>query len=152
MKRLSVFGGLAVSWCAIALLAACGSDVTQDESEEPTKGPNEGAPSCFDVESELFGAQGTADTAGCAGAGCHDPLQEQLDLVSPGVSQRLLGVAVGGACASTALVADSSDPEGSLVYQKVSGSTPSCGSPMPLVGAKLSGEQLACLAEYLGAL
>ena len=152
MKHLHMFRMLACSWCACALLAACGSDVAQEGSDEPTGVSQEGTPPCFDVESELFGAETTDDTPGCAGAGCHDPGQGQLDLVSPGVSQRLLGVAVGGSCASSALVANSSDPEGSLLYEKVAGSTPPCGNPMPLVGPKLSGEQLACLAEYLGAL
>jgi len=97
---------------------------------------------CGDVVTRIF-------VPSCGGTGCHDAKgpQQDLDLVSPGVAARVVGVP-GIGC--TATLADPSDPEASLLYQKLS-PTPPCGSPMPLARPALSDEDVACVLAWIAA-
>jgi hypothetical protein len=85
----------------------------------------------------------------CGGTGCHGATgpQQDLDLVSPGVAARVVGVP-GIGC--TAILADPANPEASLIYQKLS-PTPPCGSPMPLARPALSDEDAACVLAWIAA-
>lgn len=86
----------------------------------------------------------------CNGEICHGSSgtpAADLDLVSPGVEERISG-AQGVNCSG--LIADSADPEGSLLYSKVA--TPTCGAPMPLGGAALTADELTCMRQFISGL
>jgi hypothetical protein len=87
----------------------------------------------------------------CGGGICHsngESTAAGLDLTSPGVEQRVSGAA-GTACAG--VLADPSDPEGSLLYTKV-GDAPTCGTRMPLTGEPLTEDELSCMRDWISGL
>lgn len=79
--------------------------------------------------------------------GCHGATESQagLDLVSPPMAQRLVGTPsfADGDCAERMLI--STDGEHLLVDKL--GSSPSCGSRMPLEGA-LAKSDIECIARW----
>jgi hypothetical protein len=97
---------------------------------------------CGDVVTRIFVAQ-------CGDGGCHGELspQQGLDLVSPGVAARVVGVAAKG-CAAT--LADPSNPRNSFLFQKLAPKPP-CGSQMPLARTPLSAADAACLLDWIAA-
>jgi len=103
-------------------------------------GPNLGP--CGDVVERIF-------EPSCGGTGCHGATgaQQGLDLVSPGIAERVVGVS-GIGCSAT--LADPANPEASLIYQKLS-PTPPCGSPMPLARPALSDDDAACVLAWIAA-
>jgi len=85
----------------------------------------------------------------CSVSGCHsstDPAQG-LDLQSPGVPSRLVGVAPTGSGCSGVLV-DPKNPTASLLYEKLTNAPP-CGIPMPFGGKPLSSHDLSCVAAWI---
>jgi hypothetical protein len=108
----------------------------------PPGEPDAGLGPCGDVVARIFDPS-------CGGTGCHGGTgaQQNLDLVSPGVAARVVGVS-GVGCAS--ILADPANPESSLIYQKLS-PTPPCGSPMPLARPALSDEDAACVLAWIAA-
>jgi hypothetical protein len=88
----------------------------------------------------------------CAGSVCHSATDEKaagLDLVSPGVADRVKNIASASAgCGGSMLVAPG-DPGGSLLYKKVSMDQPPCGSRMPLAQDPLSEEDIGCVASWI---
>lgn len=120
--------------------AAVPSDAGSDAAAGSDAGPDLGP--CGDVVERIF-------VPSCGGTGCHGATgsQQDLDLVSEGVAQRVVGVS-GVGC--TATLADPADPEASLLYQKLS-PTPPCGSPMPLARPALSDEDVACVLAWIAA-
>ncbi len=119
---------------AVPTEAGAGAGVEADAG--PDLGP------CGDVVTRIF-------VPSCGGTGCHDATgpQQDLDLVSPGVAARVVGVR-GLGCNAT--LADPGNPEASLIYQKLS-PTPPCGSPMPLARPALSDEDVACVLAWIAA-
>jgi len=107
----------------------------------PVSDAGNGGP-CGDVVARIF-------VPSCGGTGCHGATgpQQDLDLVSPGVAARVVGVP-GIGC--TSILADPDNPEASLIYQKLS-PTPPCGSPMPLARPALSDEDTACILTWIAA-
>jgi len=99
-----------------------------------------GSNACGDVAARIF-------SPSCGGTGCHGAIaaQQGLDLVSPGLATRVVGVP-GKGCAVT--LADPQDPAGSLLYQKLS-ATPPCGAPMPLARPPLSSADAACVLAWI---
>ena len=97
---------------------------------------------CGDVVTRIFVVQ-------CGDGGCHGELspQQGLDLVSPGVASRVVGVAAKGC---TATLADPSNPQSSFLYQKLAPKPP-CGSQMPLARTPLSTADAACLLDWIAA-
>ena len=97
---------------------------------------------CGDVIARVF-------VPSCGGTGCHGPTgtQQDLDLVSPGVRERVVGVP-GTGCAST--LVDPSNPEASLIYRKLLPAPP-CGAPMPLARPPLSDQDVACVLAWIAA-
>lgn len=97
---------------------------------------------CPDIEADLFPAR-------CGTAGCHDDVTAaaMLDLVSPGVASRTVGVAATPDCDGGVLV-DPSNPAQSVMYTKL---TPDfCGpAQMPVTGAKLTEEELQCVFDWI---
>jgi len=120
--------------------AAAPADAGLDTGVEVDASPDTGP--CGDVVTRIF-------VPSCGGTGCHDAVgpQQDLDLVSPGVAARVVGVA-GVGCAS--ILADPTSPEASLIYRKLS-PTPPCGSPMPLSRPPLSDEDEACVLAWIAA-
>lgn len=117
-------------------------DATVDAAVDSTlDAPPDSTPTCaLDVEREVLRAR-------CASAGCHNAAEPVagLDLESPDAGARL--VAQRGRCRSLPLVVPG-NPEGSLLWQKVSQARPACGSRMP-VDAPLSAAELACVRQWI---
>lgn len=98
-----------------------------------------------------------ADTEGdilavrCAGSVCHSAGEQKaagLDLVSPGVAERVANVASASAECGGSMLVVPGDPNGSLLYQKL-GDAPPCGSQMPLAQEPLSDEDLDCVRSWI---
>ncbi|MEI9942515.1 MAG: hypothetical protein WDO69_35320 [Pseudomonadota bacterium] len=131
-------GSAAASGGDAATPVEAGSEAGAEAGAGPDLGP------CGDVVTRIF-------IPSCGGTGCHGAVgpQQDLDLVSPGVASRVVGVpGTGTGCVST--LADPTNPEASLIYQKLS-PTPPCGSPMPLARPALSDEDVACVLAWIAA-
>lgn len=88
----------------------------------------------------------------CAGSVCHsagDQKAAGLDLVSPGVADRVANIASASAECGGSMIVVPGDPGGSLLYEKVSMDQPPCGSRMPLAQDPLSEEEIGCLASWI---
>ena len=98
----------------------------------------------IDVEGEILATR-------CAGSVCHSATDQKaagLDLVSPGVAERVANIASASAdCGGNMLVVPG-DPGGSLLYQKL-GETPPCGSRMPLAQEPLSQDDMDCVRSWI---
>jgi hypothetical protein len=122
-------------------LGAAGNDaaVAQD-AELPEVGelPGDGA-SCPDVPQAIL-------RSNCTSAGCHNAQDKAqgLDLQSPGVGMRLVGVP---AREGPGLLIDSSAPSSSVLYTKLT-SRPPFGARMPLAGA-LDDPAIACVLAWI---
>ena len=90
----------------------------------------------------------------CGTLGCHAATESgALDLVSPGLAERLIGQSGTGAC-STELFIDAAQPAQSLIYRKLL-ATPPCGVRMPLLAAPedmATDEEQACVLAWINAL
>lgn len=89
----------------------------------------------------------------CTGSACHDARRPKagLDLETPNVSARLLGVrSIHDACAERLLLVPG-DPAASFLMDKVLGRQGACGDPMPELGA-LEPAQRRCVAEWIAAM
>lgn len=97
---------------------------------------------CGDVVTRIFAPS-------CGGTGCHSAVapQQNLDLVSPGVAARVVGVPAK-ACLQT--LVDPANPEQSLLYQKLAVKPP-CGAQMPLARPALSSADVACVLGWIAA-
>src|SRR5690606_27959151 len=85
----------------------------------------------------------------CDGSLCHGSHKPRagLDLVSPGLDQRLFHVAASADCDERKLVVPG-HPDQSVLYLKVSQDEPFCGERMP-IDRELSSDELACLKQYI---
>lgn len=87
----------------------------------------------------------------CGTTGCHDDssqAQAGLDLVSPGVEGRVVGVsALGIGCTDRALVV-AGNPENSYLLEKVLNIPGICGLQMPIVGM-LEPEEVEVLRQWI---
>lgn len=82
----------------------------------------------------------------CGMTGCHAKGSPQIDLVSDGVTDRLINKkATGMACVGRVYVA--TDGKSSLLLDKL-GSAPPCGSRMP-IGAMLSATDMKCFSDWV---
>jgi hypothetical protein len=87
----------------------------------------------------------------CGLVGCHNPASpaEGLDLYSPGVASRLIGVPEGEEPALGLLLIDPANPQNSVILTKLQASTVPFGEPMPLGETPLSSQQIACVAAWI---
>jgi hypothetical protein len=88
-------------------------------------------------------------SAKCSGSVCHstdDP--DDLNLVDPGVADRLVGVSASDKCSDRMLV-EAGNPEGSFLYQKVTQKDPACGNGMPPDGTTLTAKEISCIKDYI---
>ena len=126
----------AVTWS----LALAGCPGKLRDPERFTDAGVDGGSNCPDVPAEILAMK-------CAGSSCHGGTMPALglDLVADGVAARLVGVP---AVECKGPLADPADPEGSILYQKVAGTT--CGTRMPL-GSPLDDAEIACVKEWIAA-
>jgi len=88
----------------------------------------------------------------CAGSVCHSATDQKaagLDLVSPGVADRVRNIASASAECGGSMLVVPGDPTASLLFKKVSMDTPPCGSRMPLAQEPLSEEDIGCVASWI---
>ncbi len=156
---------------ALGLLTACPGELKDKAEFEAyaASHPDAGAPATGDAGgSETSGSSGSSPSAGssgtagneacgdvverifvpsCAGTGCHGDTspQQDLDLVSPGVKSRLVGVP-GKQCLQP--LVDLQAPEQSLIYTKLL-TKPDCGAQMPLARPPLSAAEIACVLAWV---
>jgi len=161
----------------IGLLTACPGELKNQAEFEAyaASHPEAGAPATSEASggSETNGSAGSSTSAGsagaagtsgndacgdvverifvpsCAGTGCHSDTspQQDLDLVSPDVKSRVVGVP-GKQCLQ--VLADPENPEQSLLYQKLL-VRPDCGAQMPLARPPLSSADVACVLAWIAA-
>lgn len=137
MRTRALFG---VLFCTTTCVVVSGCPGTLDDPQRfQTAGSLE---SCDARIDELL-----AKT--CAASGCHSGEQpaQGLDLASPGLEKRLVGVNPTGAGCSGVL-ADPKNPGQSLLYLKLT-ELPPCGVPMPFGGSRLSSRDLACMKTWI---
>jgi len=142
---------LLVSWlgalaAVLCLLTGCPGKLDDKEAflaaANPENASDADAGPCGDVTTRIF-------VPSCGDTGCHGRTapQQGLDLVSPGVASRVVGVSAK-ACAGA--LADPENPEGSLLYTKLL-PRPACGSQMPLARPPLSSTDAACVLAWIAA-
>lgn len=134
----------------LALAGSCAAPLEDPDrftgGGDPDGGDGVGAcPPGTDVEATILAAK-------CGGSVCHDADMPAgaLDLVSPDVAARVSGVEASPACTGN-ILAVPGDASTSLLYLKL-GSSPPCGSPMPLGGTALSADEQACINDWIEAL
>ena len=101
-------------------------------------------PPGFDVEKDLFAKS-------CTSSLCHDDTDGggKLNLLSPGVAARLVGVpSSDGSCGSRLLI-DPTTPEQSFLLEKLTSSTPACGERMPNGPTPLPAAQIECVKVWI---
>ncbi len=117
-----------------------------------------GCPASLDDPSRFFGtSEGGGDVCSdvpdnlfiptCAASGCHNPtdLAQGLDLESPGVATRLVGVrATGGA----GMLVDPTQPEQSVLYTKLTFDPP-YGARMPFGKDPLDDATIRCVLSWI---
>lgn len=127
--------------CAVVLLlSVLGVVIAASSASGCTKKPEDDLRNC-DVPA-IFASS-------CNGNGCHGALSNRgsLDLVSPGVDQRLFHVESTADCGERKLIVPG-HPEQSLLYNKITEAVPLCGDQMPL-NRKLSRSEVACIYDYI---
>ncbi|MES1185804.1 MAG: hypothetical protein ABUL60_18470 [Myxococcales bacterium] len=125
--------------------AATHGDAGAPTNEAGTSAVTAGSAStsgCGDVVTRIF-------VPTCSGTGCHGATapQQDLDLVSPGLAARVVGVQ---AKQCLQVLVDPANPEQSLMYQKLL-TKPACGAQMPLARPALSGADISCVRDWIAA-
>jgi hypothetical protein len=126
---------------ALVAAAATGCPASLDDPSRFFEAAQGSAP-CADVPDDLF-------VPTCAIAGCHNPtdLAQGLDLESPNVAARLVGVrATGGA----GMLVDPSQPQQSVLYTKLTFDPP-YGARMPFGKEPLDDATIACVLSWIQA-
>ena len=133
--------------CFVALLGACGGDVTMTQDGSIDDGA---------IDAEDFVCTTEQDVSrfvfapSCATSRCHDAdiPSARLDLETPGVTERIAGRAsVHRRCADQVLLVPG-DPAASFMMRKVLGTHGSCGDPMPNRG-EITPAQRRCIAAWI---
>jgi hypothetical protein len=135
--RLGALGALLLCTACpgeLADPALFGGDAALDD-----RAPSLGDGGCPDIPTQLLQVD-------CVSSACHSAASAQggLDLASPNVAARLVGVhAQGGG-----LLVDPADPAMSVLYTKLT-STPPFGAQMPLLGQPLDDAMMACVLTWI---
>jgi len=130
--------------CAVGLplatIFACSSS-TDSSSNLFAPSVSGCTPTTDSVQKTLFAPK-------CATAGCHAGAtpQADLDLGSPGVDARLVGVAATQCAGKTLVVAGNASA--SYLVDKL-GTKPSCGASMPSGGPVLDPSDVACISNWI---
>lgn len=104
---------------------------------EPDAAPMDELPACV---RDVFEAT-------CAGAACHGAGAALLDVLSPGVADRLVGEPASptGLCSGRTYIEPGGD---SLLLDKL-GEDPACGERMPYGALPLDDDQVQCLTDWV---
>jgi hypothetical protein len=135
---------LAALVVVVALGACAGSLDNKDEFLDAgfttATSSGSGNDPCGDVPAAIL-------TPNCGGGGCHGTMgpQNDLDLESPGVAARVVGVT---AKVCQGILADPSSPETSVIYTKLLADT-TCGLQMPLSRPPLSAMDIECVKTWI---
>jgi hypothetical protein len=143
MKRLRIVILLGALGSA-ALLLGCPGTLDDPSAFETVQ--LEPCPSGYDVEKDLF--QST-----CAASACHDSTDAAgtLDLGSPGVASRLIGVAASDPKCKSRLLIDPNSPDKSFLIEKLEKAKPQCGVQMPNGSKPLGGDVIQCVVDWVHA-
>lgn len=148
---------------AIALAAACQTSSAKPNAVGAPADPVESDPQpTGGSETGEFGPGGSCDIQallalpenGCTNAGCHgERFQGNLDLLSPGLDQRLLGVASQSEACGGELLVDPTNVDNSLLLRLIDParfqSSP-CGVMMPFGSQSgVSATSLSCFESWL---
>jgi len=148
---------------ALGLFTALGCDASlgEDNKNEPDGSGASGSTLSEEQDPFRIGCDIQAVMAkpenNCTEGGCHGAHPAAgLDLLSPGVEERLVGVAATGEdCGGSPLV-DPADPGNSLFLQKIDSERFSlglaCGGIMPIGSEGVSGEDLECFEKWVVAM
>jgi hypothetical protein len=124
---------------SVLVLASCAGEIDNpDDFSAPIRAGSL-MRLCGDVELDLL----RPNCGGCHVAGATGP--GELDLVSPGVRSRLIGVI--SSCANKPYV-DEVDRGAGFLFEKLR-AAPACGSQMLGVNGPLSESQISCLQLWL---
>ena len=132
-KRTTAMLTLALAWAS-----ACGDSTTEDASAAESQEPGGAEEAVCDAPALVATRCASCHNAAAPAAG--------LDLASAGLPGRLEGVTASANCADH-VPFDSTDPEQSLLYLKVTDAPP-CGARMPMGGMLTEDEQL-CILDWL---
>jgi hypothetical protein len=75
---------------------------------------------------------------------------EGVDLVTTGIAARLVDAPASMTCMGR-LEIDSADPMNSLLLEKITMATPSCGAGMPFLRPMLTPAEIACVEAWVTA-
>ncbi len=135
-------------WFLLSLLALAllplGCPGTLDDPEAFLDAAQATCPAGYDVEKDLF--QST-----CGASACHDATQPtgNLDLASPNVASRLIGVPASDPKCASKLLVNPKNPDSSFLLEKLESSKPSCGVQMPKGSKPLAPAQIACVKQWI---
>lgn len=144
---------LGVSVAAVAVAGGCAGTLTDPGAFTSTAGDDAGVTSTADAAAGTDGASGPACpdipallATTCGTSGCHDAKTkaQSLDLASPGVATRLVGVP---ATEGVGLLIDPSTPTKSVLYAKLL-PMPPFGARMP-TGKALDDATTACVLAWV---
>jgi hypothetical protein len=174
MKRVSALWTVFASAALLCLTGCPGSLDNPDLFVGAAAGAGQGAAGAG--QGAAGAGQGAAGTGGaaalvapacltslfalsCSGAGCHSGSTPAggLDLFSPGVASRLVGVdatfagvVMGAAVTCTpAKLIDTQNPAASWLELKLQGQQGTCGLAMPLGGSPLGTADLQCVSDFI---
>lgn len=89
----------------------------------------------------------------CGGGMCHGADSNYSNFAeSEEAALALVGESGEATCASAGPLIDPDNPAASIIIQKVTASSPPCGTRMPVVGGPLSQEDITCLQEWIATL
>jgi hypothetical protein len=159
------FGFLLAVGASLALAAACQTSPARPYESQPSEPPGSDLQPPGSTETGEFGPGGSCDIKallalpenGCSNAGCHgERFQGNLDLLSAGVDQRLLGVASHSEACGGELLVDPENVDNSLLLRLIDPvrfkSSP-CGVMMPFGSqAGVSATTLTCFENWVKAI
>lgn len=132
---------------------AAGSGGAPDDEDTPAAGGSAQEP---DDEGPPPSSGGACNgfavlEASCSGGSCHGANGLGNFAESEEAARSFVGVSGTISCSDDGPLLDPENPRASVIVQKVNG-TSSCGGPMPIGGAQLSDEDIACLEDWIGSL
>ncbi|HWO10163.1 MAG TPA: hypothetical protein VNN80_11805 [Polyangiaceae bacterium] len=91
--------------------------------------------------------------ANCGSSGCHGADSTFSNFAeSEAAALSFVGESGESSCAAEGPLLDPENPAASIIIQKVTASSPPCGTRMPVVGGPLSQADITCLQDWIGTL
>lgn len=159
-RRLASFAWGAVM---VQLLAGCAGSLDPAAFEDGGGGSSPAMGSSASGSTAGASSSASSSSAGCASSvpttifvptcgasGCHNAAskQEGLDLTSPGLASRLVDVREAEQPSLNLFLVSSAQPDQSVLLTKLGASVP-YGAQMPLGGAPLTAQQIACVRSWI---